>query len=111
MFIDATLATSIAGGFAAIGGGVGWLVIRLFLDRAEALKGKDQATDRYVEMLRLQFADTAGRKELWDKLTHSVVDNGRTIDSLKSTFIESARALERFSSELAALRDEVRRLK
>jgi hypothetical protein len=65
-----------------------WLIKILWSDRADALA-------KLVEMLRLQFADQDGRKELWRTQGGIIEGQTRTISDLKT--------------EVAGLRDELRR--
>lgn len=90
MYLDPALLGAIAALFTTATGGLGWLVNKLWADRADA-------QDKLLEMLRLQFGDATARKDLWDKLTQSVIDQGRVIDSLQKY--------------IADLRDDIRRLK
>lgn len=90
MYLDAVLLSAIGTVFTVITGGLSWLITKLWSDRSEA-------QEKLVEMLRLQFGDLASRKDLWDKLTQSVIDQGRTIDALQKV--------------LSDLRDDIRRLK
>lgn len=90
MYLDPALLAAIAALFTTATGGLGWLVNKLWSDR-------DTAQDKLIEMLRLQFGDATARKDLWDKLTQSVIDQGRVIDGLQKY--------------IADLRDDIRRLK
>lgn len=74
-----------------------WLVKVLWTDR-------NNATDKIVEMLRLQFGDAAARKDLWDKLTQTVAEQARAINDQNKTLAEAAKTV-------ADLREDLRRLK
>lgn len=103
MYLDPLLLGAIAAVFGTATTGLGWLVARLWKDR-------DEAVEKFLEMLRLQFADTESRRDLWAKLTQSVVDQSRAVDTLRQAFIDNARLVERFERTIDELRSEVRRL-
>ena len=75
---DGDVMTAVAGVATTATGAMGWLVRSLWSSR-------DGAQAQLVEMLKLQYADAANRKDLWDKLTQSNLDLVREIKDLEKT--------------------------
>lgn len=90
LYLDPILLSAIGAiwGVAVIG--LGWLISKLWTAR-------DEAEKTVVDVLKLQFADTTSRKELWDGLKQTIDANGREIADLKRVVGEHTVELRRRS--------------
>lgn len=89
MTLDPNIILAIAAIWTAATGGIGWLITKLWSDRADLQQ-------KMFDMLHLQYGDIAARKELWDRLTASVIDQSRSI--------------EEFRRVVSEMRDDLRRM-
>jgi cell division protein FtsB len=78
----------------AILGGISWFAKTLWSSR-------DAAQVQVVELLKLQYADAANRKDLWDKLTLSNDNLTREIRDLEKTIGEMQRTIADLREQLA----------
>jgi cell division protein FtsB len=89
---DVVAAVGVIG--SAILGGLSWFAKTLWSSR-------DAAQAQVVELLKLQYADAANRKDLWDKLTLSNDNLTREIRDLEKTISEMQRTINDLREQLA----------
>jgi hypothetical protein len=88
MTLDPNMLIAIGAVWTALTGGVGWLIAKLWQDR-------NDLQTKVFEILHLQYGDAMARKELWDKLTASVIDQTRNIEEFRKVVTEMREDLRR----------------
>jgi polyhydroxyalkanoate synthesis regulator phasin len=77
MTIDATMQAVIAVLFGTATGAIGWLVTKIWTERADM-----QA--KFIQMLEKQFDDAARRKEMFDNLAQTVRELSREVQAFRA---------------------------